>query len=104
MPSSSGDSASTLDLDTSCTVHTSNRVQLGLTGGILEIIEGVNSPIALTDTRTYISSITFTKAKDPLGGTASVNYTFTMQSKSYSSTQEFGYQKTFLGGGTLRVE
>ncbi|MES2023087.1 MAG: prepilin-type N-terminal cleavage/methylation domain-containing protein [Patescibacteria group bacterium] len=105
-PTSAGDTAHTLDLDTNCTVHTGSEVSLALDiHGILILTEG-GQDYSLTDERVSMpsSSINFTKAQDTVhGGAESVNYTFVMQSKDYSSSSPFSYEKTFSGGGVLRV-
>ncbi len=109
IPSSSGteNSGDTLDLDTNCISHTANEIEFAMEAGDtgkLVMTEGGTDEYLLTDERVNISSIAFTKAKDPLGGTASVNFTFTIEARSYSATSEYRYVKTFSGGGTLRLE
>ncbi len=96
IPSGSGSTESTLDLDSNCTVHTGNHIVFTLSGGRLIMTEN-GSDIPLTDARAYISSITFANA-----GGSSIDYSFTMESKNYSSTDSFGYSKIFSGGGTIR--
>ncbi len=105
VPVSSGISGSTdnLDLDSDCISYTSDRVRFALDGNdLLQITEGSGSPVLLVDSRVYISSLSFIKAQDPLGGPPSVNYTFTMQARSHLPNSEFRYSKDFSGGGTIR--
>lgn len=97
-------SGATLDLDSNCSVHTGNEVSFSVNGGgQLTVNEAGATGVLLTDTRTYISSITFTNTTDPTSGPANVTFSFTIQAKSYGPTSEYYYSKTFTGGGTVRV-
>ncbi|MCE9585499.1 prepilin-type N-terminal cleavage/methylation domain-containing protein [Candidatus Nomurabacteria bacterium] len=95
-----------LIIDDNCSPNTSAQTRFAVSNGILSVKEGSSSPVEtnLTDSRVYVSNLDFVKAKDPSGGPSSVNYSFVIQSKSYSNTTAYSYQKTFSGGATLRVQ
>ncbi len=95
-PDSSGEDLSTLTLDSNCAVHTDEYVFFSLDNGKLTMSLG-GDDIYLTDARVYISSIHFINT-----GGVSIEYSFTLESESYSADSSFGYSKTFSGGGTIR--
>lgn len=72
-----------------------------LSGGVLRITEGANPPVPLTNTQVTISSLSFENLSlSSTPGTIRVIFTITYNNSS--GRNEFNFNKTFYGSGTIR--
>lgn len=94
-----GASASSLSLNTY--VSNLNPTIFDLAAGVIQVSEGVVSPIALTNTRVTASALTFQNlSRVSTPGTLRISFTLTHVNSS--GRNEYNFSKTFSSSATLR--
>lgn len=94
-----GASASSLTLDV--ITGASDPTVFDLSGGVIRIAEGAGSPVALTNSRVTVSSLSFSnlsRASTP----GTVRISFTLTHVNPDGRNEYSFTKTFIGSATLR--
>lgn len=94
-----GASASSLTLDV--LTGASDPTVFDLSGGIIRIVEGAGSPVALINSRVTASALTFQNlSRASMPGTIRVQFTLTHVNPE--GRNEYNFSKTFIGSATLR--
>jgi Tfp pilus assembly protein PilW len=94
-----GVSASSISLNTY--VPAQNPTIFDLSGGVLQIKEGVGAVIPLTNSRVTVSGVTFHNLSR-VGSPGTVHLQFTLTRVNVSGRNEYTYTKTFTGSASLR--
>jgi Tfp pilus assembly protein PilW len=94
-----GVSASSISLNTY--VPAQNPTIFDLSGGVLQIKEGVGAVIPLTNSRVTVSGVTFHNLSRA-GSPGTVHLQFTLTRVNVSGRNEYTYSKTFTGSASLR--
>lgn len=78
-----------------------NPTIFDLSSGVIRITEGAGAPVALTNTRVSVSSLTFQNLSR-LNTPYTIRIQFTLSYINSIGRNEYNYSKTFIGSASLR--
>lgn len=96
---SQGANAPSLSLDV--IVSGNDPTVFDLSGGVIRVVEGAGSPVALTNARVAASALVFQNLSFA-GTPGTVRIQFTLTHINPTGRNEYSFAKTFIGSATLR--
>lgn len=94
-----GSNASSLTLDVITVAQ--DPTMFDVSGGVIQVTEGAAAPIALTNSRVTVSSLTFYNLSRT-GTPGTIRIQLVLAYVNPSGRNEYSYQKSFFGTATLR--
>ena len=82
-------------------VAPNNPTAIDVSSGVLQITEGPNPAVALTNNRVIVSGLTFQNFSRP-STPGTIRISFTLTHVNSNNRSEYNFSKIFYGSGTLR--